>query len=184
MTTSVLSVQDLKARGWSPTMIRTLLGAHDQERTTNRLGRGMDKPARLYQEARVMELEATEAFMQARERAEAHRAAMVKANQTRQAWQAEMVARYEALPLPQVQVRPLAGGVRPSTDPTVWQFHVQRFARWQTQHESVMSSVPAAARRAAHQRMLQRYRGEVDQAYGWVECREPQYLSASMGDTG
>jgi hypothetical protein len=183
MTTLFLSVKDLKSRGWSPTMIRTLLGAHDHERTTNRLGRGMDKPARLYREDRVVNLEATEEFARARERAEAHRAAMVKAKQTRQAWQDEMVARYEALSLPQVQVRTLAGGVRPSTDPAVWQVHLQRFARWQTHHEAVMSSVPVAVRRAAYQRMLQRYRQAVDQAYGWLESAQmdPPSRSESGG---
>ncbi|MFB9990502.1 hypothetical protein ACFFLM_00670 [Deinococcus oregonensis] len=186
MTAPSLTIQDLKARGWSKTMIRTLLGTHDQEQMSNKLGKRMDKPGLQIQPARVVELEATDAFVQAQERARAHARGMVKAKQSRQAWEAELVARYEALPLPGVEVRLLPVGVRPSTDPTVWQFHLDRFARWHTQHESVVARVPAAARRAAQQRMLQRYREAVDQASGWVECREPQCqcLSASMEDTG
>ncbi|UQN10115.1 hypothetical protein [Deinococcus sp. QL22] len=174
MTAPFLSLQDLEARGWSRTMIRTLLGAHDQEQMTNKLGQRMNQPARLYRTARVMELEATEAFARAQERARAHAVGMLKAKQTRQAWQTELVARYEALPLPEIQVRPLVMNLRPSTDQTVWHFHLQRFSRWQTQYDATLTGVPTVARRATQSRMLQRYREAVDQAYGWPEERNTQ----------
>lgn len=104
-------------------MIGTLLGPHDAERFTNCLGYAMVKPARLYDEAQVLQLEATEAFAGAQGQAQARQRVMQRAAYTRQSWQAAAVAQYEAVPLPAVQVVSALG----ITPQQLWTRHLQVF---------------------------------------------------------
>lgn len=63
----------LKERGWTPAMIRDLLGPHDRERDNDlRVGRSnrrVDAPVKLYAQERVLAAEATEKFAALQERA-------------------------------------------------------------------------------------------------------------------
>ena len=78
-----LATQDLKDRGWTPRLIAEFLGQHDQTRPNGlKMGRRRLPPVKLYLETRVEEAEREETFllaqhraMQARERAEAAKAA-------------------------------------------------------------------------------------------------------------
>ena len=77
-----LATQDLKERGWTPTLIRKFLGEHDQTRPNGlKMGRRRLPPVKLYREERVNEVERQDAFLaaqaraaDARERAEGRRA--------------------------------------------------------------------------------------------------------------
>ncbi|WP_226342509.1 hypothetical protein [Deinococcus sp. AJ005] len=77
-----LATQDLKDRGWTPTLIGRYLGEHDQTRPNGlRMGRRRLPPVKLYAEARVHEVERDDTFLaaqaraaDARERAERNRA--------------------------------------------------------------------------------------------------------------
>lgn len=77
-----LATQDLKDRGWTPTLIARFLGEHDQTRPNGlRMGRRRLPPVKLYAEARVYEAERDDTFLaaqaraaDARERAERNRA--------------------------------------------------------------------------------------------------------------
>ncbi|WP_019011677.1 hypothetical protein [Deinococcus aquatilis] len=169
MTDPYLTLQDLRARGWSLGMIQALLGAHDHERWTNKLGHQVSKPVKLFLTTRVVQLEATEAFTRARERACAQGVLMRQVAQTRRAWEAQAAARYEALALPAVQVQRFKVEGHPEDIEQLWQVHLREFYRWQRQQEQVLSGVTQARRRGAQQRMLQRYQAAVNQAYGWSE---------------
>ncbi|GGL77257.1 hypothetical protein GCM10010840_14020 [Deinococcus aerolatus] len=77
-----MATQDLKDRGWTPTLIARFLGEHDGTRPNGlRMGRRRLPPVKLYAEARVMEVERDDTFLaaqaraaDARERAERNRA--------------------------------------------------------------------------------------------------------------
>lgn len=77
-----LATQDLKERGWTPTLIRKFLGEHDQTRPNGlKMGRRKLPPVKLYREERVNEVEREDTFLaaqaraaDARERAEGRRA--------------------------------------------------------------------------------------------------------------
>jgi hypothetical protein len=148
-------------------MIRALLGTYDHERWTNRLGYQTPKSIKLYLETRVVQVESTEAFTHAREDAEAHGALMLRASQTRKAWEARILAQYEALPLPAVQVHAVQVGN--TVQQELWHLHLQEFYIWQRHHEHLMSSLSQTKRRQAGHRMLERYQAAVFQAYGWPE---------------
>ncbi|UQN09032.1 hypothetical protein [Deinococcus sp. QL22] len=109
MTDAYLTLQDLKARGWTPGMIRALLDPYDHERWINKRGHRLPKPIKLYLGTRVVQIEATEAFGHARERAGAHQVVMLKAVQTRQVVNTRALARYEALSLPSTGASSRAG---------------------------------------------------------------------------
>lgn len=168
MTDPYLTIQDLCARGWTLGMIRALLGAHDHERWTNKLGHQMSKSIKLYLETRVVHLESSEAFTRAQKRAQAHGAQMLKASQTRQDWEVKTVAQYDALSLPVVQVYPLKEGST-AHQKELWQLHLHGFYVWQREHDHLLSGLTQAMRRAAEHRMLRRYQAAVYQAYGLME---------------
>ncbi|CAM3893297.1 hypothetical protein DESA109040_22780 [Deinococcus saxicola] len=77
-----LATQDLKDRGWTPTLIGRFLGEHDGTRPNGlKMGRRRLPPVKLYAEARVYEVERDDTFLaaqaraaDARERAERNRA--------------------------------------------------------------------------------------------------------------
>jgi hypothetical protein len=168
MTNPYLTVQELQARRWSRGMIRALLGASDHERWTNRLSYQTPKAIKLYLKTRVVQLESAEAFTRAQEDAQAHGALMLRASQTRKAWQVRILAQYEALPLPAVQVR--AVQVRNTVQQQeFWHLHLQEFYVWQRHHEHLMFSLSQAKRKRAGHRMLERYQAAVFRAYAWLE---------------
>ncbi|UQN10114.1 hypothetical protein [Deinococcus sp. QL22] len=150
-------------------MIKSLLDPHDHERWTNKHGRRMPKPIKLYLEARVMQVEATETFAHARERASAHQVVMLKAVQTRQLVNTRALARYEALPLPEVQVHPVEREGKAADQKELWQMHLQEFYLWHLAQEHLLSGLTQTMRRAAELRMYQRYQAAVSHAYGWIE---------------
>lgn len=168
MTDPYLTTEELKARGWTLGMIRALLGTSDHERWTNRIGHRTAKSVKLYLATRVVQVERTEAFTHAKEHAETHRALMVKASQTRKVWEARILAQYEALSLPTVQVHPVEVET-PAQQQELLRLHLQEFYVWQRLHEHLMFSLPQAKRREARRTMLERYQAAVFQAYGWLE---------------
>lgn len=162
-----LTTEDLKARGWTLGIIRALLGTHDHERWSNKLGHQMSQPSKLYLESRVVHLETSEAFVYAAERAKAHQVQMLKAAQTRQALASQAVARYEALCPP--AVHPIRVEGSPTDQKELWQLHLREFYRWQGQQDHLLAGMSQTVRRAAVHRLLQRYRAAMFQAYGWRE---------------
>ncbi|WP_221089883.1 hypothetical protein [Deinococcus aquaedulcis] len=114
-----LATQDLKDRGWTPALIRRFLGEHDQTRPNGlKMGRRRLPPVKLYQEARVLEVERQDTFLaaqaraaDARERAERTRAARAQAR-------AEALEAAAASFVPVVQPQPLRrGAVRQARAP-------------------------------------------------------------------
>ncbi|UBV43619.1 hypothetical protein LAJ19_05245 [Deinococcus taeanensis] len=114
-----VATQDLKDRGWTPALIRRFLGEHDRTRPNGlRMGRRRLPPVKLYEEARVLEVERDDAFLaaqaraaDARERAERTRAARTQARQ-------EQLERAAAEYVPVIQPQPLRkGAVRKAREP-------------------------------------------------------------------
>lgn len=168
MADPYLTLQDLKARGWTLGMVRALLGAQDHERATNKLGHQLAKPIKLYLETRVLQIETSRAFVEAKARASAHQALMFKALQTRQTWAAQGLARYEALTLPAVRVCSVQVE-NTGLQQELWQIHLQEFYVWQQQYQHLILGLSQAKRRDAERSLLQRYQAAVCQAYGWPE---------------
>lgn len=114
-----LATQDLKERGWTPALIRRFLGEHDRTRPNGlRMGRRRLPPVKLYEEARVLEIERDDTFLSAqaraadaRERAEQTRAARALARQ-------ELLERAAAEYVPVIYPEPLRkGSVRKAREP-------------------------------------------------------------------
>jgi hypothetical protein len=114
-----LATQDLKDRGWTPSLIARFLGEHDQTRPNGlKMGRRRLPPVKLYAEARVLEVERDDAFLaaqaraaDARERAERNRAV----REARRALLLETAAQSYA---PSINPEPLRrGAVRKARDP-------------------------------------------------------------------
>lgn len=112
MNPPILSPFQLKERGWTPAMIRDLLGPYDCERDSElRVGswdRLTDGIVKLYLEERVVQAETTAAFAVARDRARMRQDTAAKAAATRQARQNEQVAQHLAVPAPVLQPHPQA----------------------------------------------------------------------------
>ncbi|WP_233218606.1 hypothetical protein [Deinococcus arcticus] len=114
-----LATQDLKDRGWTPALIRRFLGEHDSTRPNGlKMGRRRLPPVKLYEEARVLDVERQDVFLaaqaraaDARERAERTRAARAQAR-------AEALETAAAAFVPVVQPQPLRkGAVRQARAP-------------------------------------------------------------------
>jgi hypothetical protein len=114
-----LATQDLKDRGWTPALIRRFLGEHDRTRPNGlRMGRRRLPPVKLYEEARVLDVERDDTFLaaqaraaDARERAEQTRAARALARQ-------ELLTRAAAEYVPVIHPEPLRrGAVRKAREP-------------------------------------------------------------------
>ncbi|ALW88732.1 hypothetical protein [Deinococcus actinosclerus] len=114
-----LATQDLKERGWTPALIRRFLGEHDRTRPNGlRMGRRRLPPVKLYEEARVLEVERDDTFLaaqaraaDARERAEQTRASRALARQ-------ELLERAAAEYVPVIHPEPLRkGSVRKAREP-------------------------------------------------------------------
>nr|WP_217449232.1 hypothetical protein [Deinococcus sp. JMULE3] len=114
-----MATQDLKDRGWTPALIRRFLGEHDRTRPNGlRMGRRRLPPVKLYEEARVLDVERDDTFLaaqaraaDARERAEQTRAARALARQ-------ELLTRAAAEYVPVIHPEPLRrGAVRKAREP-------------------------------------------------------------------
>ncbi|GGK87362.1 hypothetical protein [Deinococcus radiotolerans] len=114
-----LATQDLKDRGWTPALIRRFLGEHDRTRPNGlRMGRRRLPPVKLYEEARVLDVERDDTFLaaqaraaDARERAEQTRAARAQARQ-------ELLERAAGEYVPVIHPEPLRrGAVRKAREP-------------------------------------------------------------------
>lgn len=167
MRPPTLSSFQLKERGWTPAMIRDLLGSHDRERKSElRVGsrdRLMDGIVKLYLEERVVQAETTEAFAVAQDRARIRQDAAAKAIQTRQANHAEQVTQHAAVPVPMLQRHPEESQL---TGQQLWKHHQLDLFRWQRQYDHLLDGLPRALRREAESRAYERYREVFHTLYG------------------
>jgi hypothetical protein len=167
MIPPVLSPFQLKERGWTPAMIRDLLGPHDCERNSelqvDSWDRLTDRIVRLYLEERVVQAETTAAFAVARDRARMRQDTAAKAAATRQAHQNEQVARHLAVPAPVLQPHPQADQL---LGQQLWKHHLDDLYAWQRQHDSLLDGLPRSIRREAETRAYERYREAFYAVYG------------------
>ncbi|UQN10728.1 hypothetical protein [Deinococcus sp. QL22] len=167
MKPPVLSTFQLKERGWTDAMIRDLLGPHDRERRSElRVGRRdrlADDKVKLYLEDRVVQVETTEAFAVAQDRARMRQDSAAKAAETRHANQLAQLARYDALPMPVLQ-RHSNGDTM--TSQQLWEHHLTELYEWQMNHDHLLSGLPTALRREAENQAYKRHREAVDALYG------------------
>lgn len=115
----LLATQNLKDRGWTPALIARFLGEHDATRPNGlRMGRRRLPPVKLYQEARVLDVERLDAFQAAQSRAADARERAEQARQTRAARrQAQLVAAAAGY-VPVIHPEPLRrGSVRKAREP-------------------------------------------------------------------
>ncbi|WP_084474451.1 hypothetical protein [Deinococcus pimensis] len=163
----MLSTHDLKQRGWTPTLIRDFLGAHDATRPNlMRLGsRRRLPPVKLYDEERVRDAESTEDFLVAQGRAMDARDRAEQAQRTRRA---NLDARMDAL----------VEAFRPALTPVA----VRRGARRKafSAHEDVLNDAVARASAALPNlsrrdlgrltaRLREKYEAALRSAYPWME---------------
>lgn len=167
-----LTTQQLKERGWTPSMIRELLGAHDRERPNEmRVGsrsRRVDAPVKLYLEERFVKAEGTAAFARAQDAARvrqdsANQAAATRA--TRQQAQADAyVAAYEPSIVPHENAAAM-------THTDLWRHHMDALDQWQysAQADALLSDLRGKPRREAQNRLYTKHRAAVYAAYGWED---------------
>lgn len=165
----MLSTFDLKGRGWTPAMIRDLLGPHDATRPNQmRFGRrkGRAAPVKLYRRDRVDDTESTEGFLVAQHRAMEARERAERAADTRRANQA---TRIEAL-IERFQIDIAAQpGVRPSKTARqrlirAHQQPVLDTERWAAQHLHLSKQEQITLR----VRLMERYLAALEEAYPWM----------------
>jgi hypothetical protein len=160
---------ELKERGWTPAMIRDLLGKHDGERKSElqvgSRGRRTEGTVKLYLEERVRQAETTAAFALVQERARVRQDAdaAARALPTRQANQDDLVAQYDALPAPMLERHP---GEAKMSGGDLWNYHLSDFQNWQLEHNHLIRDLPSALRREVENRAYERYRKVFDDLYG------------------
>lgn len=98
-----LTTQQLKERGWTPAMIRDLLGPHDATRPSElRVGRRnrlVEAEVKLYNEDRVIQAESTEKFARHQEVARARQDAAEKAQAAKEAGYQQTIKEFLAAPI-------------------------------------------------------------------------------------
>ncbi|GGR85314.1 hypothetical protein [Deinococcus sedimenti] len=114
-----LATQDLKDRGWTPALIRRFLGEHDRTRPNGlRMGRRRLPPVKLYEEARVLDVEREDSFLAAQARAADARERAERTRALRQAARLEALERAAAEYVPVIHPEPLRkGAVRKAREP-------------------------------------------------------------------
>jgi hypothetical protein len=171
----MLSTHDLKGRGWTPAMIRDLLGPHDAARPNQmRFGRrrGRAPPVKLYGRERVDDTESTEAFliaqhraMQARERAE-RAAATRSANQTARI--AALVKQFDL----DIQAQP---GVRPSRTARarLIRAHQQPLLDFGREAAGQLHRPSKQDQAELREQLMHRYLAALEAAYPWMTELRP-----------
>lgn len=113
-----LTTHDLKERGWTPAMIRDLLGPHDAIRRSElRVGsrsRRVDAEVKLYNEERVLAAESTERFARHQEAARVRQDAAEKAQATKGAGHQRLIDEYLAAPFFGLERHPEAASLSQS----------------------------------------------------------------------
>ncbi|PNY82547.1 hypothetical protein [Deinococcus koreensis] len=114
-----LATQDLKERGWTPALIARFLGEHDQTRPNGlRMGRRRLPPVKLYEEARVLEVERQDTFLAAQARAADAREKAERARETRARSREAALLAAAASYTPSIHPEPLRkGAVRKAREP-------------------------------------------------------------------
>ncbi|WP_019586696.1 hypothetical protein [Deinococcus apachensis] len=160
------STQELKERGWTPAMIRDLLGQHDAERPNEmrvgRRDRRLDAPMKLYFRDRVEHAEMSEVFARAQERARVAQDRAGKAQETRQARVEKQVAEYvEAYNLT-LTPHPDAAGM---TDHDPWRHHLSDLYQWELDHSHLLNGVRGKQRRDAENAAFEKHQAVVHALY-------------------
>lgn len=166
----MLSTFDLKGRGWTPAMIRDLLGPHDAARPNQmRFGRRKARaaPVKLYLRERVDDTESTEAFLVAQGRAMDARERAERASATRSANQAARLAALTAQFDLEIEAQP---GVRPSKTARArliraHQQPLRDFERWALRQGPNLSKRDQEVLR---EQLTQRYLAALEDAYPWM----------------
>lgn len=114
-----LATQDLKDRGWTPTLIARFLGEHDQTRPNGlRMGRRRLPPVKLYAEERVLEVERDDTFLAAQARAAAARERAERNRAVREAKRSALLEAAATSYTPSIHPEPLRkGAVRKAREP-------------------------------------------------------------------
>lgn len=138
----MLSTHELKERGWTAGMIAKLLPTHDSTRANQReVGRTrklLAAPVKLYQRARVEEVETTEEFLIAEAAAQKDKARARKGVATR----TEHLRAYVAGYVPQ-----LLGAADALTGHALWQFHLRELTQYEHAHTDEWMKLPGPLRR-------------------------------------
>lgn len=114
-----VATQDLKDRGWTPTLITRFLGEHDGTRANGlRMGRRRLPPVKLYAEARVLEVERDDTFLAAQARAADARERSERNRAVREARRAALLEAAARSYTPAIHPEPLRkGAVRKAREP-------------------------------------------------------------------
>lgn len=114
-----LATQDLKERGWTPTLITRFLGEHDRTRPNGlKMGRRRLPPVKLYAEERVLEAERRDDFLAAQARAADARDRAARARETREQRRALLLESAAGSYHPVIHPEPLRrGAVRKAREP-------------------------------------------------------------------
>ncbi|GAA0520314.1 hypothetical protein [Deinococcus depolymerans] len=114
-----LATQDLKERGWTPTLITRFLGEHDRTRPNGlKMGRRRLPPVKLYAEERVLDVERRDDFLAAQARAADARDRAARARETREQRRALLLETAAASFVPVIHPGPLRrGAVRKAREP-------------------------------------------------------------------
>ena len=114
-----VATQDLKDRGWTPTLITRFLGEHDGTRVNGlRMGRRRLPPVKLYAEARVLDVERDDNFLAAQARAADARERAERNRAVREARRAALLEAAAQSYTPAIHPEPLRkGAVRKAREP-------------------------------------------------------------------
>ncbi|CAM3910396.1 hypothetical protein [Deinococcus frigens] len=114
-----LATQDLKDRGWTPTLIARFLGEQDGTRPNGlRMGRRRLPPVKLYAETRVTEVERDDTFLAAQARAADARERAERNRAVREAKKAALLKAAAQSYTPSIHPEPLRkGAVKKAREP-------------------------------------------------------------------
>lgn len=172
MKLPALTTQQLKERGWTPAMIRELLGKHDREHANElRVGsrsRRVEAPVKLYLEERVVKAESTPAFARAQDAARVRQDSANQGAETRAARQQQQADAFVAAYTPSV-VPPENAAAMTRTE--LWRHHMDSLDEWQysAQADALLSGLRGQQRRDAQNRLYAKHRAAVYAVYGWTD---------------
>ncbi|UQN06790.1 hypothetical protein [Deinococcus sp. QL22] len=163
-----LTTQQLKERGWTPAMIRDLLGTHDRERPSElRVGRRdrlTDGIVKLYLEERVLKAESTAQFARAQDAARVRQDSANQAAETRKARQEAQVEAY---------VEAFKSNIVPPENASemsqqeLWSHHLDEYYR--ASLSEGLDGIRGKVRTDALNRVYAKHRAAVYTAYGWED---------------
>lgn len=134
---------DLKQRGWTEAMIKNLLGRPDATRESElRVGwsrRRAGGEVKRYRRARVEEIEASEDFELAQQKAADRRPSSEKAQATRRARETATIEAFLAK-YPEQLTAPTDGIER--TNKQRWDYHQWELTKWEGAHDAPLYQLP------------------------------------------